>query len=304
MSVKYYNYPADRGIQLSSHFKMGEFVDPSDYTSAPFPSTVPIDSDLIDILEQVRDHFGCTCDINSGYRTPLADKAVRGSGSGPHTYGCAADAYFYKDGQPIPSRLIACYLQDIGARGVGYCCGGNSNGTHIDTMARKWHGDESKRDSSGNYAIVSDYYAYTGTTKAEVYGSSGGSSAPTGNRDGIKTVQDWLGVDVDGIYGNQTKAALVKKLQITLNILYGANLATDGIFGNKTASALPNICKGSAGDLTKVLQGFLICHGYDTNGFDGIFGNATESAVRDFQKENDLYCDGIAGRATFGKLAA
>ena len=89
-----------------------------------------------------------------------------------------------------------------------------------------------------------------------------------------------------------------------MNILYGANLATDGIFGNKTASALPNICKGSAGDLTKVLQGFLICHGYDTNGFDGIFGNATESAVRDFQKENDLYCDGIAGRATFGKLAA
>ena len=56
MSVKYYNYPADRGRQLSSHFKMGEFVDPSDYTSAPFPSTVPIDSDLIDILEQVRDH--------------------------------------------------------------------------------------------------------------------------------------------------------------------------------------------------------------------------------------------------------
>ena len=43
MSVKYYIYPADKDIQLSSHFKMGEFVDPSDYTSAPFPSTVPID---------------------------------------------------------------------------------------------------------------------------------------------------------------------------------------------------------------------------------------------------------------------
>ena len=50
MSVKYYNYPADKDVQLSPHFKMGEFVDPSDYTSAPFPSTVPIDSDLIDIL--------------------------------------------------------------------------------------------------------------------------------------------------------------------------------------------------------------------------------------------------------------
>ena len=74
MSVKYYSYPADKDVQLSAHFKMGEFVDPSDYTSAPFPSTVPIDSDLIDILEQVREHFGCTfCNINSGYRTPAAD---------------------------------------------------------------------------------------------------------------------------------------------------------------------------------------------------------------------------------------
>ena len=268
MSVKYYNYPADKDVQLSAHFKMGEFVDPSDYTSAPFPSTVPIDSDLIDILEQVREHFGCTfCNINSGYRTPTADKAVGGSGSGPHTYGCAADAYFYKNGQPVESRLIACYLQDIGAHGIGYCCGGNYYGTHIDTLSRVWHGDE--RDYS---VTVSDYYSYTGTTKAEVYGGSEAPSAPT--------------------------------LQTVLNLLYGANLAVDGIFGNKTASALPNICKGSAGDLTKVLQGFLICHGYGTGGFDGIFGNATEAAVRDFQKENDLYCDGIAGRATFGKLAA
>ena len=300
MSVKYYNYPADRDIQLSSHFKMGEFVDPSDYTSAPFPSTVPIDSDLIDILEQVREHFECTsCNINSGYRTPAADKAVGGSGSGPHTYGCAADAYFYKNGQPVESRLIACFLQDIDNSGIGYCCGGNPNGTHIDTLSRVWHGDE--RDYS---VTVSDYYSYTGTTKSEVYGGSESPSAPTGNSDGIKTVQDWLGVDVDGIYGNKTKAALVKKLQTVLNLLYGANLAVDGIFGNKTASALPNICKGSAGDLTKVLQGFLICHGYDTNGFDGIFGNATEAAVRDFQYDKGLYADGVAGKMTFTALAS
>ena len=299
MSVKYYNYPADKDVQLSAHFKMGEFVDPSDYTSAPFPSTVPIDSDLIDILEQVRDHFGCTCDINSGYRTPAADKAVGGSGSGPHTYGCAADAYFYKDGQPVESRLIACYLQDIGAHGIGYCCGGNFYGTHIDTLSRVWHGDE--RDYS---VTVSDYYSYTGTTKSEVYGSSGGSSAPTGNSDGIKTVQDWLGVDVDGVYGNQTKTALIKELQTVLNEQYGSNLAVDGIFGNQTASAIQNLKKGSTGDLTAVLQGLLICHGYNTGGLDGDFGAQTDKAVRDFQYDKGLYADGIAGKATFAALAA
>lgn len=300
MSVKYYNYPADKDVQLSAHFKMGEFVDPSDYTSAPFPSTVPIDSGLIDILEQVREHFGCTsCNINSGYRTPAADKAVDGSGSGPHTYGCAADAYFYKNGQPVESRLIACYLQDIGAHGIGYCCGGNFYGTHIDTLSRVWQGDE--RDYS---VTVSDYYSYTGTTKSEVYGSSGGSSAPTNSTDGVETVQDWLGVTVDGIYGNQTKTALIKKLQAVLNEQYGANLAVDGIFGNKTASAILNIKKGSQGNYVKVLQGFLICKGYNTGGLDGDFGTKTDKALRAFQSDNGLYVDGIAGKATFAALVS
>lgn len=299
MSVITYNYSTDKNKKLSDHFSVGEFVDPSDYTSAPFPSTVPIDSDLINILEQVRGHFGCTCDINSGYRTPAADVAVGGSGSGAHTYGCAADVYFYKNGQPIESRLIACYLQDIGARGIGYCCGGNYYGTHIDTLSRVWHGDE--RDYS---VTVSDYYSYTGTTKAEVYGSSGGSSAPTGNSDGIKTVQDWLGVEVDGIYGAQTKAALIKKLQAALNDQYGANLAVDGVFGNQTASAIQNLKKGDTGDLTAVLQAFLICHGYNTGGLDGDFGNQTDAAVRAFQSDNGLYVDSVAGKATFAALAA
>lgn len=299
MSVKYYSYPADKDVQLSAHFKMGEFVDPSDYTSAPFPSSVPIDSDLIDVLEQVRDHFSCTsCNVNSGYRTQQADKAVGGSGSGPHTYGCAADVYFYKNGQPVESRLIACYLQDIGARGIGYCCGGNYYGTHIDTLSRVWHGDE--RDYS---VTVSDYYSYTGTTKTEVYGSSGGSSAPTDSTDGIKTVQDWLGVDVDGIYGKQTKTALIKELQAVLNEQYGANLAVDGIFGNQTTSAIQNLKKGSTGDLTAVLQALLICRGYNTGGLDGDFGDMTDKAVRDFQYDKGLYADGIAGKATFAALA-
>ena len=300
MSVKYYSYPADRDIQISSHFKMGEFVDPSDYTSAPFPSSVPIDSDLIDILEQVREHFGCTsCNINSGYRTPAADKAVGGSGSGPHTYGCAADAYFYKNGQPVESRLIACYLQDIGAHGIGYCCGGNFYGTHIDTLSRVWHGDE--RDYS---VTVSDYYSYTGTTKAEVYGGSEAPSAPTGSTDGVKTVQDWLGVEVDGIYGAQTKAALIKKLQAVLNDQYGANLAVDGIFGNQTASAVRNVSKGDTGDLVAVLQGFLICKGYNIGVLDGDFGTKTDKALRAFQSDNGLYVDGVAGKATFAALVS
>ena len=298
MSVITYNYSTDKNKKLSDHFSVGEFASPSDY-NGNYPEQILIDSSLIVLLEDVIAHFNCDrCDINSGYRTTACDIAVGGSGYGPHTYGCAADAYFYKDGQPIESRLIACYLQDIGAHGIGYCCGGNYYGTHIDTLSRVWHGDE--RDYN---VTVSDYYSYTGTTKAEVYSESSGSSAPTGNRDGIKTVQDWLGVDVDGIYGNQTKTALIKELQTVLNEQYGSNLAVDGIFGNKTASAIRNIKKGSQGNYVKVLQGFLICKGYNTGGFDGDFGAQTEKSVRDFQYDKGLYADGVAGKATFAALA-
>ena len=299
MAVITYNYSTDKNKKLSDHFSVGEFASPSDY-NGNYPEQILIDSSLIVLLEDVIAHFNCDrCDINSGYRTAACDIAVGGSGYGPHTYGCAADAYFYKNGQPIESRLIACYLQDIGAHGIGYCCGGNFYGTHIDTLSRVWHGDE--RDYS---VTVSDYYSYTGTTKSEVYGSSGGSSAPTDSTNGVKTVQDWLGVEVDGIYGAQTKAALIKKLQAVLNEQYGANLAVDGIFGNKTASAIRNIKKGSQGNYVKVLQGFLICKGYNTGGLDGDFGSQTGSAVRDFQYDKGLYADGVAGKMTFTVLAS
>ena len=297
MAVITYNYSTDKNKKLSDHFSAGEFASPSDY-NGNYPAQVIIDSSLIVLLEDVIAHFNCDrCDINSGYRTAACDIAVGGSGYGPHTYGCAADAYFYKNGQPIESRLIACYLQDVGAHGIGYCCGGNYYGTHIDTLSRVWHGDE--RDYS---VTVSDYYSYTGTTKAEVYSESSGSSTPTSDNSDVKEVQKWLGVTVDGIYGAQTKAALVKELQAVLNDQYGANLAVDGIFGNKTASAIRNIKKGSQGNYVKVLQGFLICKGYNTGGLDGDFGIQTDKAVRAFQSDNGLYVDGVAGKATFEEL--
>ncbi|MEE1061747.1 MAG: N-acetylmuramoyl-L-alanine amidase [Ruminococcus sp.] len=135
-------------------------------------------------------------------------------------------------------------------------------------------------------------------------------SSPENNTDNneIKAVQKWLnsnyntGLDEDSIYGALTKKALVKALQTELNRQCSARLDVDGIFGTKTKSAIRNLCIGSKGNLTKVLQGFLICNGYDTNGFDGIFGNATESAVKSYQKREDLAVDGIAGKDTFSNL--
>ena len=124
----------------------------------------------------------------------------------------------------------------------------------------------------------------------------------------VNEVQRWLnshyGFDIyiDGIYGSQTRAALTKAMQTELNTQFGAGLVVDGIYGPKTAAAVINLRRGSQGDLVQILQGLLIGNGYDTGGLDGDFGTQTDKAVRNFQSDNGLYVDGVAGKATFEEL--
>lgn len=124
----------------------------------------------------------------------------------------------------------------------------------------------------------------------------------------VASVQAWLndnysvGLDVDGIYGSLTKSALVAALQTELNEQCDAGLIVDGIFGQATKAAVFNVSHGCRGNITRILQGLLLCNGYGAGGFDGIFGRGTEGAVREFQYRAGLYVDGIAGKATFEEL--
>lgn len=125
--------------------------------------------------------------------------------------------------------------------------------------------------------------------------------------DSVSAVQNWVNTNyntaiaVDGLYGSQTKAALVKALQTELN-RSGADLEVDGVFGRLTKAAVVNLSRGATGSLVEVLQALLICNGYPTGGFDGIFGYMTEAAVLSIQESNGLVVDGIAGRETFAAL--
>lgn len=125
----------------------------------------------------------------------------------------------------------------------------------------------------------------------------------------IKEVQKWVNTNynfnlaIDGIYGVCTKSALIKSLQAELNAQFNSNLIIDGIFGINTKKAIKNIYFGSRGNITKILQAFLICHGYSTGGFDGIFGTQTLSAVVEYQESINLFPDGIAGKETFFYLS-
>ena len=118
----------------------------------------------------------------------------------------------------------------------------------------------------------------------------------------IARVQKWVGAAQDGIYGAKTKARLVWKLQTELNAQFGRGLACDGVFGEKTKAACVNVREGAKGNITQVLQGVLICLGYDTGGFDGVFGAKTKAAVIAFQKSRGLNQDGVAGKLTFAAL--
>jgi len=190
--ITYYNLSTEGNKFLTPHFQVHEFADPSDYVNVSYPEDIPIHDKLPLTLEKVFEHFGCTKGIiNSGYRSPDADIDVGGSGSGPHTLGIAADVYFYKGSEPVPSRLVACFLQDEGIKGIGLNCGGNPNGTHIDMRGygvwndSVWYGDEAVRNG-GIYKTVSDFYDYTGTTKAEVYPDGDTPSTPSAPHDNVR----------------------------------------------------------------------------------------------------------------------
>jgi len=62
--------------------------------------------------------------------------------------------------------------------------------------------------------------------------------------------------------------------------------------------------KGSKGPAVKALQLLLAGYGFSCGkwGADGDFGKATQEALKDYQKENGLEADGIAGEKTWGRL--
>lgn len=65
------------------------------------------------------------------------------------------------------------------------------------------------------------------------------------------------------------------------------------------ASGYPLTRQGSRGNYVCIAQDSLINLGYDTGGLDGIFGSKTNNSVREFQRVNGLFIDGILGPITW-----
>lgn len=67
---------------------------------------------------------------------------------------------------------------------------------------------------------------------------------------------------------------------------------------------LKELRRGDKGKSVKALQILLIGYGYSCGSTkaDGSFGKNTEKAVKNFQSDNKLSVDGVAGKKTFGAL--
>ena len=110
------------------------------------------------------------------------------------------------------------------------------------------------------------------------------------------------GLTVDGLFGRMTKAAIVRGIQTELNRQFGRNLVVDGVWGPATRAATVTVRPGARGNITWLIQAALYTRGYTSVIPDGVFGPATETALRNFQRDQGITADGIAGPVTQDRL--
>lgn len=134
-------YKRSDKIQLSKNFKLDEFK-----CKCGKCDPILVDEQLVVWLQKIRDHFGKSVNVNSGYRCAKhnADPKVGGSPSSHHVKGMAADIRV----QGITPAEVAKYAESIGIQRIGLY----DNFVHIgsDTTKKFWKGhDQVKVDTFG-----------------------------------------------------------------------------------------------------------------------------------------------------------
>ena len=180
-----------------------------------------IDSQLVDLLQKIRNRFGCAVTINSGYRCAAHNKAVGGAAGSYHTKGQAADIAV----KGVKPAEVAKYAESIGIKGIGLY----DNFVHIDTRTAKsfWYSSKQERRDTFGGAPQSDSVIKAWQKAA--------------NADGFK-------LTADGIWGKQcetvaNKAVCRKRLtykykNLTKIVQKAVGVTADGKFGKDTKKAV------------------------------------------------------------------
>ena len=130
MTIKAYSKAKDGNKKLSANFKVKEFA----CTDGSDP--IFIDTELVNVLQKIRSHFGKPVTITSAYRTPARNKAVGGQTYSQHLYGKAADIKV----KGVAPKKVAEYAEKLLPNKGGI--GTYSTFTHIDVRQTKarWKG--------------------------------------------------------------------------------------------------------------------------------------------------------------------
>ena len=187
------SYKRSEKVQLSKNFRLDEFK-----CKCGKCDPILLDEKLVELLQKIRDHFGKSVNVNSGYRCPShnASPKVGGNPGSHHMKGMAADIRV----EGVTPAEVAKYAESIGIQRIGLY----DTFVHIgsDPSRHFWKGHESiPVETFGGKA------QQTVTLKLPVLkrGSEGGA---------------------------------VEALQVLLSAGTAYDLAADGHFGPKTEEAL------------------------------------------------------------------
>lgn len=138
-----YSLKKDGSKKLSANFKVKEFAckDGSD--------SIIIDSDLVVVLQKIRDHFGKAVTINSAYRNAAYNKKVGGASKSQHVYGKAADIVV----SGVSPEKVAQYAEYLMPKKGGI--GLYPSFTHVDVRANR-----SRWKNNGKEVTVSGFPGY------------------------------------------------------------------------------------------------------------------------------------------------
>lgn len=133
MALNVYSLERDGEKSLSKNFKVREFrcKDGSD--------PIFIDSELVEVLQKIRTHFGKAVNINSAFRTASHNaKQKNASHYSQHLYGRAADIWIADVSVDTLAAYIETLLPNRGGIGRYY----NDKFVHVDvrTAKSRWKG--------------------------------------------------------------------------------------------------------------------------------------------------------------------
>ena len=224
-------YKKGQKTKLSENFSSVEF----DCHGSGCCSETIINPKLVEYVQKIRDHFGKSITVTSGYRCPVHNKRIGGATGSRHSKGDAADIVV----SGVAPREVAKYAESIGIKGIGlYETNADGHFTHVDTRNVKsfWYGqNEAKRTTFGGSTPAPDpspVPAPKPSINNDVL-----SIGDTG--EDVRKLQEQLvklGYNVgskgpDGDFGSKTYAAVI-------DFQRKHNLKDDGIVGPITENAI------------------------------------------------------------------